>query len=137
MLRGLEELKSKLKSLGQFQAVTDCGGRNHCRDLLRTSIYVGIGLTIFWLEQALNLIFTVFLISLVVLLSWLSIFIAVSTSFVWLPLCLICIPLLTTVAILLRMTRLRDIFDGFFSKISMEPLKSKLWTKGILQLSQK
>ena len=70
--------------------------------LLRTSILLWIGLSIFWFELALNLIFYALLVGLVIGLLWLSIFTAISTSFLWLPLCLICAPLLMTVAILLR-----------------------------------
>lgn len=117
-------------------AITNCGGRIRCRDLIRTGIYVGIGLTIFWLEQALNLTVTIFLIALVIGLIWLSFLVAISTSFVWLPLMLVCLPLLTTVAVLLRMTRLRDICASALTRLGSEPLKSKLWTQGVLELAQ-
>jgi len=96
---------------------------------------VGIGLFIFWLEQALNLTVTLVLIGMVVALIWLSVFVAISTSFLWLPVCLICLPLLTTVAILLRMTRLRDICRSFVTRLQEEPWKSKIWTQGILELT--
>ena len=71
-------------------------------ELLRKSIFFWVGLSIFWFELALNLIFYAILIILVIGLLWISIFTAVSTSFLWLPMCLICAPLLMTVAILLR-----------------------------------
>lgn len=118
-------------------AITDCGGRIRCRDVLRTSILMIAGVTIFWLEQALNLTFTVFLIALVIGLIWISVMVAISTSFLWLPLLLVCLPLLTTVAILLRMTRLRDILNSALYRLGSEPLKSKLWTRFFLELSQK
>ena len=80
---------------------------------------------------------TLFLIGLVVALIWLSVVVAVSTSFLWLPVCLICLPLLTSVAILLRMTRLRDIFTRLILRLQSEPLKSKIWTQGILEIVQR
>ena len=108
-----------------------------CRELLRGSIFFSIGLFFIWLEQALNLTVTLFLIGLVVALIWLSIAVAVSTSFLWLPVCLICLPLLTTVAVLLRMTRLRDICARLVQRLQTEPLKSKIWTQGLLEIVQR
>ena len=112
-------------------------GRVRCRDVLRKVIYMGIFLTVVWLEQALNLILLVGLIALVLGLLWLSIFVALSTSFLWLPVCLICTPLLTTVALLLRYTRLRDLCSTLRVKLQSEPLKSKLWSQGFLYIGQK
>ena len=114
-----------------------CSERVRCRELLRGSIFFSIGLFFIWLEQALNLTVTLFLIGLVVALIWLSIAVAVSTSFLWLPVCLICLPLLTTVAVLLRMTRLRDICARLVQRLQTEPLKSKIWTQGLLEIVQR
>ena len=70
--------------------------------LLKTSIFIWAGFSLFWVELALNLILYAILISLVIGLLWIAFFTAVSTSFLWLPMCLICAPLLMTVTILMR-----------------------------------
>lgn len=104
---------------------------------MRYSVLLGSGIVIFWIEQTLNLIVCTSLIALVIGLLWFSLFVAFSTSFLWLPLCLICLPLLVAVAILLRYTRLRGSISDLLTKLGTEPLKSKLWAQGMLPLAQK
>ena len=59
------------------------------RDILWVSIFIPIFLTILCFEQALNLILTCTLIAIVVGLTWVAGAVAISTSFFWLPFCLI------------------------------------------------
>ena len=70
--------------------------------LLKTSIFIWAGFSLFWVELALNLILYAILIGLVIGLLWIALSTAVFTSFLWLPMCLICAPLLMTVTILVR-----------------------------------
>ena len=91
--------------------------RTRCRDCLRSSIYIAIGFGVFWLEQALNLIVSLALIVTVISLIWVSIIIAVSTSFLWMPMCFICLPLLMTVMFLIKKTRLRDFCITFATRL--------------------
>ena len=113
------------------------GDRTRCRDALRTLIYVGIGLSVFWCELALNLTLYLVLLSIILGFSWLSITIAISTCFIWFPLLLFFVPLALALIILMRVTRLRYILLSGMTKLGSEPMKSKIWTKFILNVCQK
>ena len=106
--------------------------------LLRTSILIWAGVSFFWVELALNLIFYTILIGLVIGLFWVALTLATLTSPVWMPICLITAPLLLTVAIpvafLIRSTRLKQTCTSFVEQIQSEPWKSKIWSRGILAL---
>lgn len=101
-------------------------------EYLRTGILGCACFSILWLECTLNVIFYAIIIGLIIGLVWLSIFTAISTSFLWLPMCLICAPLLMTVVIMIRVTRLRETCTAYIAKLQEEPLKSAVWVKGIL-----
>ena len=106
--------------------------------LLRTSILIWAGISFFWVELALNLIFYAILIGLVIGLFWVVLTLAMMTSPVWMSICLISTPLLLTVAIpvafLLRSTRLKQACTSFAEKLQSEPWKSKIWSRGLLAL---
>ena len=83
----------------------------------------------------LELAIYVALIAIVFGLIVLCFVVAASTSFLWLPVCLICLPLLCTIGILLRYTRLWEFCSALLTKLQSEPIKSWGWKK-LLQLAQ-
>ena len=70
---------------------------------------------------------TLGLIAIVLGLLWLVVFIACSTSFLWLPIFLVSLPFLSSVALLLRYTSLRIWCGRMLHKVQSEPFKSKVW----------
>ena len=107
------------------------GGRSRRRDWLRQAIMKLVHCFFNFVELTIY----VALIALVLSLFLLYLMVAASTSFLWLPVFLICLPLLGTVGILLRYTRLWEICGALVLKLQSEPVKSWLWKK-ILFIAQ-
>ena len=106
--------------------------RLRCRDVLRATIYIAAACLIGWFEMAL----TLGLIAIVIGLLWLAVFVATATSFLWLPVFLATLPFISSLALLLRYTRLGSWCAEFFRSLRSEPYKSKIWTQWILRFSQ-
>ena len=112
-------------------------GRVTYRELLRNIIFLCCGAFFVWLEQTLILLVCISLVVFVVALIWLAVVTAFSTSFVWLPIVFVSLPLLITAGILLRFTRLQEMLRCAWSNVNADPLKSRIWTQGILTLATK
>lgn len=89
------------------------GGSSRRRDWLRQNIMLAIRCCFNLLELAIYIALIAIVFGLIVL----CFVVAASTSFLWLPVCLICLPLLCTIGILLRYTRLWEFCLALITKL--------------------